>query len=118
MLNNPETAEGAASYLAASLGAAVGQGGTFDYQREGSHITGFTQLPQFRDVSNVNVGLFAQQAGLTLDETLKIAGTFARLRSSNARPNEPYGLDPRTAQFIRTGFSQGESGAFDNRASP
>jgi hypothetical protein len=116
MLSNPETAESAASYLGASLGAAVGQDGIFDYQRQGNHFTGFTQLPQFRDVSNVNVGLFSQQAGLTLDETLRIAGKFAHFGSSNARPNEPYGLDPRTAQFIRTGFNLGQRGAFDKRA--
>jgi hypothetical protein len=72
MLNNPESAAGAALYLGASPGLAVGQGGTFDYQREGNRVTGLTQRPQFRDVSNVNVGLFAQQPGLTLDETLKI----------------------------------------------
>jgi len=118
MLSNPEAAAGAASFLGASLDAAVGQGGNFDYQRQANHSTGFTQLPQFTDVSNVNVGLFAQQAGLTLDEALRIAGTLARLGSGNARPTEPHGLDPRTAQFISTGVNLGKSGAFDKPAPP
>ena len=76
-------------------------------------VTGYTQFGQFRNVSNFNVGLFAQQAGLSLDDTLRIAGTFAALRSSNAEPDQPYGLNARTAEFIRKGFAAGASGAFN-----
>jgi hypothetical protein len=68
---------------------------------------GFQQLPQFRDVSNFNVGLFAQQAGMSLDSTLQTAGEFAQHFSSNASPNSPYGLDSRTAEFIRVGYQAG-----------
>ncbi len=118
MLSNPETAGSASIYLAAALGTNVGQGGTFDYQRQGNMITSYTQLPQFRDVSNFNVGLFSQQTGLTLNETLGTAGLFASAFSSNARPNQPYGLDPRTAQFITTGFKVGQSGVFGPAAAP
>jgi hypothetical protein len=50
---------------------------------------------------------------LTLDETLSISGGFASLFSSNAMPNEPYGLAPRTLLFIKYGFATGESGMFD-----
>lgn len=118
MLNNPMGAEGANSYLAGSLGAALGHGGTFDYQRQGNSITGFAQLPRFRDVANVNVGLLSQQAGLTLDETLTIAGRFARVSSNNAKPNEPYGLDPRNVEFITKGFGLGQSGVFGQPVTP
>jgi RHS repeat-associated protein len=118
ILSNPEAAAGANLYLYSQLGLNVGQGGTFDYQRQGNMITGYTQLPQFRDVSNFNVGLFSQQAGLTLNETLATAGLFASAFSSNARPNQPYGLDPRTAQFITTGFNIGQSGVYGPEASP
>lgn len=118
ILNDPETAPGAIPYLIASLGTNVGQGGTFDYQRQGNRITGYTPLPQFRDVSNVNVGLFSQQAGLTLNETLTTAGKFASAFSSNARPDQPYGLDPKTAQFITEGFNIGQSGMFGRPATP
>lgn len=118
LLNNPETALGAAPYLVTSLGINLGHGGTFDYQRKGNHVTGFTQFPQFKNVSNVNVGLFSQQAGLTLNETLKAAGTFAKLFSSNARPNQPHGLEPETAQFITTGFNLGKSGVFNQPTTP
>ncbi|HTY50464.1 MAG TPA: hypothetical protein VMB48_12320 [Steroidobacteraceae bacterium] len=96
------------------LAGAVGQGGRFDYQRSGNFLTGFTQFSQFRDVSNFNVGVVAQQAGLSLDDALLTAGSFAQLFSSNYQPSAPYGLDPRTAQFITTGYSCGASGAFSN----
>ena len=91
----------------------AGQGGTYDHQRRGNMITGYTQLPQFRPIANVNVGLLAQQAGLTLDQTLDIAGTYARLRSSNADPNAPYGLDPQTLHYIKRGYEIGQTGMFD-----
>ena len=101
----------AASVLAVSLGTNVGTGGKFDDQRMGPQSDvltgGFQQLPQFRDVSNFNVGLFAQQAGMSLDSTLQTAGEFAKHFSSNASPNSPYGLDSRTAEFIRVGYQAG-----------
>ena len=90
------------------LGRAVGTGGQFDDQRMGPQSDvltgGFQQLPQFRDVSNFNVGLFAQQAGMTLDQTLQAAGDFAKHFSSNYSPGQPYGLAPQTADFIKNGF--------------
>jgi RHS repeat-associated protein len=93
------------------LGKAVGTGGQFDDQRMGPQSDvltgGFQQLPQFRDVSNFNVGLFSQQAGMTLDQTLQTAGDFAQHFSSNYSPNSPYGLAPQTAEFIRTGWQAG-----------
>jgi hypothetical protein len=115
-LNAQEGAGGAIIYLYSSLAAYVGQGGIFDYQRAGSYLTGFTQLPQFRNVSNFNVGLFCQQAGMTLDETLNLAGLYARLFSNNARPGSSYGLDDRTQAYIMLGYQTGASGVFDARA--
>lgn len=112
MLNNPEYSGGAFLYLTSALNAAVGQGGTYDYQRKGNRIAGYTQFPQYRDVSNFNVGLLTQAVGLTLDETLSIAGTLAYFESSNYNPNNPYGLSLQTAAFIRLGFSYGQSGVF------
>ena len=104
--------------LDVDIGKAVGTGGSFDYQRMGPQsdvITGgFQQLPQFRDVSNFNVGLYAQQAGMSLDDTLKTAGDFAKHFSSNYSPNSPYGLAPQTAEFIRAGWQAGASGAFNH----
>ena len=121
--------DNALMYLFAVLGAAVGTGGAFDYQREGPQsailadilsrgnddslaadlLGTFQELPQFRDVSNFNVGLFSQQAGLTLDETLSTAGRYAATFSANARPANPNGLDPQTAQFIKAGYKAGEA---------
>ena len=113
LLNDPETAASALPYLAASMLINVGRGGRFDYQRRGNHVTGFVQLPQYRDVSNFNVGLFCQQAGLSLDETLTAAGRFAQVLSRNAKPDRPYQLDPRTAEFINVGYDAGRSRLFD-----
>jgi hypothetical protein len=113
ILANPFTSPSAYLYLFPALGLNAGQGGTYDHQRRGNMITGYTQLPQFRPIANVNVGLLAQQAGLTLDQTLDIAGTYARLRSSNADPNAPYGLDPQTLHYIKRGYEIGQTGMFD-----
>lgn len=107
-------------YLVGTLAAAVGRGGNYDYQRMGpqSAVLGlgmFQQLPQFRDVSNFDVGLFAQQAGLTLDETLKFAGVYAQIMSSNKNPDRPYGLDPRTAELTILGYTTGATGVYGNK---
>jgi len=112
MLNHPQTAPLAPLYLATALATSLGHAGTFDYQRQGSIFTGYTQLPQFREVSNINVGIFAQQAGLTLGEILKLAGAFAWARSDNYRRDQPDGLDPLTAQYITTGFNIARTGVF------
>jgi hypothetical protein len=113
MRANPATAGSAFPYLYATLALNVGQGGTYDHQRRGNMIKGYTQLPQFRPIANINVGLLGQKAGLTLDETLNIAGTYAQWRSSNADPNAPYGLDPQTLHYIKRGYEIGQTGMFD-----
>jgi hypothetical protein len=117
-LSNPNGAADALPYLVGRLDADLGHAGSFDYQRKGNLLTGYTQLRQFRDVSNFNVGLYCQQAGMTLNDTLSAAGRFANLFSSNARPDEPHGLDPKTAQFIIAGFNVGQSGVFGQPIAP
>jgi hypothetical protein len=97
--------------LEAVLRANLGHGGTFDYQRRAyaPGKDGFTQLRQFRSISNINVGLFCQQLGLPLSETLALAGYFAVKNSSNrdlTRP--PYFLDADTEKYIRTGYDIGK----------
>lgn len=52
----------------------------------GDWIRRWEQSRQFRDVANFNVGLYVQQAGSTLDETLFVAGKFAHVLSGNADP--------------------------------
>ena len=118
LLSNPDTAPDALTYFSQSLDANLGHGGTFDYQRQGNSVTGYTQLRQFKHVSNVNVGRFAQQAGLTLDEALSIAGGYAGLLSSNARPDQPHALDPTAARLITEGFGIGQSGVFGQPPAP
>jgi hypothetical protein len=110
MLSCPEGSGGALPYLATAILTNIGQGGVFDYRRQGNHLTGFAQLRQYRDVSNFNVGLFCQQAGLPLEEVLEAAGRYARIVSGNGRPDQPYGLDSQTAEFIKTGYAVGQSG--------
>ena len=107
----------------------VATGGRFDYQRKGNQFAGlaahflhghprafqFTQLRQFLPIANINVGVWSQQAGFTLDQTLTLAGRFAGEFSSNARPDTRYGLDPRTEHFIREGYKIGQSSMFDRK---
>jgi hypothetical protein len=79
MLSSPEGSGGALPYLATAILTNIGQGGVYDYQRQGNHLTGFAQLRQYGDVSDFNVGLFCQQAGLPLEEVLEAAGRYARI---------------------------------------
>jgi hypothetical protein len=113
MRKNPMKRAFADAYLLATLGLNVGQGGTFDHQRSGNMLTGYTQFRHFRPIANVNVGVFAQQAGLTLEQTLEVAGLYARNFSSNTDPSKPHGLDPITLHYITQGYKIGQSGVFD-----
>jgi hypothetical protein len=90
----------------------VGHGGDFDYQRQANknQKDGYVQLRRFRNVSNINVGLFCQQLGLP---RTTIAGVYAYLFSSNSKPDEPYYLDADTKKYIDIGYDLGERGLFD-----
>lgn len=99
----------------------LAQGGVFDYQRRAYEYgkDGFTQLRQFRNISNVNVGLLCQQTGfLTKEETLTIAGNYARENSSNYHPYEPYGLDPQTRKYIEEGYDIGKKRLYERPPAP
>jgi len=109
----------------------VGTGGEFDYQRrhQGNQILDlvgdkigisslYEQRRQFLPISNMNVGLYSQQSGLSLEQTLARAGLFALLFSGNYKPDQPYGLDPRTAHFIQEGHKIGQSGMFGRALTP
>ena len=102
----------ALTYLYSALKQDLRQNGDFDYQRA-TFISGdLQQLPQFRDVSNFNVGLLAQQAGLSLTDILTLAGTYARVNSSNYHSEQPHGLDERTRVLTELGFQTGASGSY------
>ena len=118
LLKNPDGGLTAQQYMAIVLGDHFRQGGIFDYQRAWDEGVkgGFRQLPQFRHVANFNIGLYAQQAGLPLDETLGIAGLYAWWKSKNYASGAPYGIDPEDTEFITKGFQAGASGVFDQRA--
>ena len=113
VLNNPHAAPLAILTLGSGLGILLGQGGKFDYQREGNILTGYIQLRHFRKIANVNVGLAGQQAGLTLHEVLRISGGYAGWWSGNADPTKHYGLATKTREFIEIGYNIGKSGMFD-----
>jgi len=113
-----EDPAGATAYLIKSYFENVGTGGRYDYQRRGSQISGnlggsFAHRRQFRSVSNFNVGLFCQQAGLTLEDTLVLAGSYSTLFGAPDR-KAPYNLKQETAKFIKEGYLAGQSGAFDS----
>jgi hypothetical protein len=44
---------------------------------------------------------------------LWIAGRYAAKNSSNAKPDQPYGLDVQTREFIERGYAAGESGVYE-----
>ncbi len=112
LLSSAQGGGAALGYLASALKSDLKQNRDFDYQRA-SFVSGdLQQLPQFRDVSNFNVGLLGQQAGLSQDELLTIVGLYARLNSSNYRPDQPYGLDPQTRELTVLGYQVGASGAY------
>jgi len=50
LAKEPMTAADAVVNLIVTLGVNLGHAGTFDYQRSGTFITGYTQFPQFRSV--------------------------------------------------------------------
>lgn len=113
LLARPESRESASGYLLLTLALNLGQGGVFDYQRRGNRVLGYRPFQKYRPVANFNIGLFAQQAGLTIDEALKLSGFYASIFSRNARPDRPSGLNDTNEKFIRDGFAVGERGLFD-----
>lgn len=102
----------AITFLVSSLGSHLGQGGVFDYQRKGTRLTGYTQFPDYVHVSNYNVGLFRQQAGLSIEDTLDTAGRVAGFISKNADPSTRYGLNSQQERYIRQGYADGAQGLF------
>lgn len=118
-LNDPLKVEEAYKYSVELTRKELGQGGRLDYQRlwiPDNAAPDYLQLPQFRDVSNFNVGLFMQQAWVPLETTLMIAGEYAKKHSSNYMADQPYGLDPRTRQWIERGYKIGKTGMFTSAA--
>lgn len=107
-------------YAKAYLNHYVGQVGAFDYQRRGYPFgkDGLTQLKQFRNVSNFNVGVITQQAGLPLIFVLWLAGKYAAEKSNNYKPDQPFGLDPPTREWIEEGYRASARGAFDSSRQP
>ncbi len=103
--NDPSVALG---FFVGSLRRDLAQGGTFDYQRDGTN-----SLPTYRHISNFNVGLYNQQAGLSLNDTLTIAGAYAKNFSNNPGPRDSYGLPEEQRRFMELGYRAGQSGVFD-----
>ncbi|MBI3705571.1 MAG: hypothetical protein HY244_17385, partial [Rhizobiales bacterium] len=104
---NPETTGGSLGFLGYSMRRDLSQGGTFDYQRDGS-----THLSDYEHVSSFNVGLYSQQAGFSLDDTLHIAGAYAKYFSNNPEPRDSYGLTDEQRRFMELGYRAGQRGGF------
>jgi hypothetical protein len=100
-----------ATVFVAGLGAYLGHYGVFDYQRKG--LPPFTTkfYPQYIRVSNFNIGVFAQQAGVPEKVILAIAGAYARVLSNNATADQLYGLT-QNREMIHLGYSLSALGAF------
>jgi len=123
LLKSQEAPSAAYEYLTMRLFFNLAQGGHFDYQRTGHGpisglLLGFVFLGQFRPVSNFNIGLFCQQAGLSLDQTLRVSGVYATLFASNADRTKPYSIPDDNRRLITAGFNIGASGAFGYSVAP
>jgi hypothetical protein len=78
-------------------GAAVGQGGYYDFQR--SQVGSTTQFfPSYTPVANIAVGAYVQGTGAPQWMASLISNTYAFLNSSN-------GATAQQAQFRNLGFS-------------
>ena len=64
------------------MGKAVGQGGTFDYQRPEGPNGRFDS--QYTDASNFGVGVYMNGAGYSLHGMNAVGGAYSFLRSKNA----------------------------------
>jgi hypothetical protein len=99
--------------LGVGLGVDFGYAGTFDYQREGSLFFGYTPHRQFEAISNVNIGVFAAQAGLPLEDILWTAGLFAYAShwATGAPDYSGYSYlnSPTNTSRIRLGYELGKS---------
>jgi len=107
---NSETAGAALPFLTYSMRRDLNQGGTYDYQRDGS-----TYLKDYEHVSNFNVGLYSQQAGLSLSDTLSIAGAYGKYFLNNPQSRDSYGLTNDQRTFMELGYRAGQSGGFGSR---
>ena len=98
------------------VGQDLATGGRFDFQRSGGQIDGllhgFEFHKEFVNVSNVNVGLWLQQAGYSLHDTLKLAGTYAAHFSGQTARRTQYGLTTDQEDYITTGWKLGASVAY------
>lgn len=112
MMQLPDSTAGTLPIATWRLWKYLGHGGEFDYQRQANPSGGWFQYPQFRNVSNFNVGLLGHQAGISLETLLGIAGGFSTFMG---KPDftQPHWLKKRTEDFIRKSYAASESGAFD-----
>lgn len=108
--------EGAVPAFYGEATSALAPGGRFDFQRSGNQIAGllfgFEQLTQYRDVSNVNVGLWLQQAGYSLEDALAFAGEYSKRFSGQTEKRTRYGVTELQQYYAIVGWRMGESGAY------
>jgi hypothetical protein len=83
--------------------AAVGQGGTFDYQRSSNSAGDTIFYSGYTNVSNFGVGGYLYGAGFTQLGASMVANTFAFFKSSNAG-------DPNQALYRKAGYQAAASG--------
>jgi hypothetical protein len=83
--------------------AAVGQGGTFDYQRSSNSAGDTVFYSGYTNVSNFGVGGYLYGAGFTQLGASTVANAFAFFKSSNAG-------DPNQAVYRNGGYQAAASG--------
>jgi hypothetical protein len=78
------------------MNSAVGQFGTFNYQRVGTP-SNFTFYSGYTPVSNIDIGAYLYGAGSSQSQAAMISNTFADLFSKNAG-------DPNQAIYGNLGY--------------
>ena len=117
MLDSPETAAGAFPYLGTMLGVNLGHAGTFDYQRRGNMIAGYTQPNTPMSRISMWVCLPNRRACHSGNSGGSLANSPAISRATLKRMS-PYCLHPEQLQYITMGYKTGQSGMFDPPATP
>lgn len=84
-------------------------------QKTGQTYRSLLENPETSPGAKFNVGLYCQQAGLSLQETYFISGAYAMVFSSNAKPDAPYSLNDENREFTERGFKAGQSGMFGEK---
>jgi hypothetical protein len=101
--------------LASTLGSNFLWGGAFDYQRQGT-IGVF--YGEYRDVSNLQIGVFTYYSGVPKELVLGLYGAATLVGSSNRALDQDYFLPARNREMFELGYFLSEQGYIGSGQEP